>query len=80
MANVCEQWEAAFRAALASSTRRVVLRFGLVLGLDDVALPVLARLARWGSAAPSVAGASTWAGSTSTISSLSSSAQSARTE
>ncbi len=48
MADVCEQWEAAFRAALTSSTRRVVLRSGMVLGRDGGALPVLARLARWG--------------------------------
>ncbi|MBA2685294.1 MAG: NAD-dependent epimerase/dehydratase family protein, partial [Gemmatimonadaceae bacterium] len=34
MADVCEQWEAAFRAALTPATRRVVLRFGVVLGRD----------------------------------------------
>jgi len=48
VADVCEQWEAAFRAALAPETRRVVLRFGVVLGRDGGALPMLARLARWG--------------------------------
>lgn len=48
MAEVCEQWEAAFRAALAPNTRRVVLRFGVALGRDGGALPMLARLARWG--------------------------------
>lgn len=48
VADVCEQWEAAFRAALTPETRRVVLRFGMVLGRDGGALPVLARLARWG--------------------------------
>ena len=48
MADVCEQWEAAFRAALTPSTRRVVLRFGVVLGHDGGALPTLASLARWG--------------------------------
>lgn len=48
MADVCEQWEAAFRAALTPSTRRVVLRFGVVLGRDGGALPMLASLARWG--------------------------------
>ncbi|MBA2686006.1 MAG: DUF1731 domain-containing protein, partial [Gemmatimonadaceae bacterium] len=48
MADVCEQWEAAFRAALTPATRRVVLRFGVVLGRDGGALPVLASLARWG--------------------------------
>jgi uncharacterized protein (TIGR01777 family) len=48
MANVCEQWEAAFRAALTPATRRVVLRFGVVLGREGGALPMLASLARWG--------------------------------
>lgn len=48
MADVCEQWEAAFRAALIADTRRVVLRFGVVLGRDGGALATLARLARWG--------------------------------
>jgi uncharacterized protein (TIGR01777 family) len=48
MADVCEQWEAAFRAALTPDTRRVVLRFGVVLGRDGGALPMLASLARWG--------------------------------
>lgn len=48
MADVCEQWEAAFRAAITPNTRRVVLRFGVVLGRDGGALPMLARLARWG--------------------------------
>jgi len=48
MADVCEQWEAAFRAALTPDTRRVVLRFGVVLGRDGGALPMLATLARWG--------------------------------
>ncbi len=48
MADVCEQWEAAFRAALTPTTRRVVLRFGVVLGRDGGALPMLASLARWG--------------------------------
>jgi len=48
MADVCEQWEAAFRAALTPNTRRVVLRFGVVLGRDGGALPTLATLARWG--------------------------------
>jgi uncharacterized protein (TIGR01777 family) len=48
MADVCEQWEAAFRAALTPNTRRVVLRFGIVLGRDGGALPTLATLARLG--------------------------------
>ena len=48
MADVCEQWEAAFRAALTPETRRVVLRFGVVLGREGGALQTLATLARWG--------------------------------
>lgn len=48
VADVCEQWESAFRAALTPVTRRVILRFGVVLGHDGGALPVLARLARLG--------------------------------
>ncbi len=48
MADVCEQWEAAFRAALVPETRRVVLRSGVALGRDGGALQMLARLARWG--------------------------------
>ena len=46
MADVCEQWEAAYRAALTPHTRKVALRFGMVLGRDGGALPVLARLER----------------------------------
>jgi uncharacterized protein (TIGR01777 family) len=48
MADVCEQWEAAFRAALTPNTRRVVLRFGIVLGRDGGVLSTLATIARWG--------------------------------
>jgi uncharacterized protein (TIGR01777 family) len=48
MAEICEQWEAAFRAALTPATRRVMLRFGVVLGSEGGALPTLASLARWG--------------------------------
>jgi uncharacterized protein len=48
MAEICEQWEAAFRAALTPATRRVVLRFGVVLGNEGGALPMLASLARLG--------------------------------
>jgi uncharacterized protein len=47
-ADVCEQWEAAFRTALTPATRGVVLRFGIVLGREGGALPMLARLARLG--------------------------------
>lgn len=48
MAQVCEQWEDAFRAAVTPATRGVVLRFGVVLGREGGALPMLARLARLG--------------------------------
>jgi uncharacterized protein len=48
MAEVCEQWEGAFREALTPATRGVVLRFGVVLGREGGALPILARLARFG--------------------------------
>jgi uncharacterized protein len=48
MAEVCELWEAAFREGLTPATRGVVLRFGVVLGREGGALPMLARLARFG--------------------------------
>jgi uncharacterized protein (TIGR01777 family) len=48
MAELCEQWEATFRAALTPPTRGVLLRFGVVLGREGGALPMLARLARFG--------------------------------
>jgi uncharacterized protein len=48
MAEVCEQWEAALRESLSPSTRAVLLRFGVVLGREGGALPMLARLARLG--------------------------------
>ncbi|MEP7066086.1 MAG: TIGR01777 family oxidoreductase [Gemmatimonadota bacterium] len=48
MARVCSQWEDTFRTALSPSTRGVVLRFGIVLGRDGGALPMLARIARVG--------------------------------
>jgi hypothetical protein len=63
LANVCRQWEAAFRGGDASSpqvalsqagcdegvaaTRKVALRIGFVLGRDGGALPVLSRLTKW---------------------------------
>jgi uncharacterized protein len=48
MAEVCEQWETAFREGLTPATRGVVLRFGVVLGRGGGALQTLARLARLG--------------------------------
>ncbi|MDQ2931564.1 MAG: TIGR01777 family oxidoreductase [Gemmatimonadota bacterium] len=48
MADVCDQWEGALRAVTAPRTRKVALRFGVVLGRDGGALEMLARLARLG--------------------------------
>ena len=48
MAQVCEKWEGALAEATMPRTRRVALRFGVALGRDGGALPMLARLARWG--------------------------------
>jgi uncharacterized protein (TIGR01777 family) len=45
-AEVCKLWEAAFDSLELSSTRKVLLRIGFVLGRDGGALPRLARLAR----------------------------------
>jgi len=47
LADVCRQWENAFHAAYVPKTRKVLLRIGFVLGPDDGALPVLARMTRW---------------------------------
>jgi uncharacterized protein len=46
LAEICHDWEAAFQSADASSTRKVMLRIGFVLGREDGALPVLARLTK----------------------------------
>jgi uncharacterized protein len=43
---VCLRWERAFDSLELSSTRKVLLRIGFVLGRDGGALPLLARLAR----------------------------------
>ncbi|HEX6182530.1 MAG TPA: TIGR01777 family oxidoreductase [Pyrinomonadaceae bacterium] len=43
---VCQRWERAFDSLELSSTRKVLLRIGFVLGRDGGALPLLARLAR----------------------------------
>jgi hypothetical protein len=48
MAEVCEKWEGAFGEAITPRTRHVTLRFGVALGRDGGALPMLARLARFG--------------------------------
>jgi len=58
LADICRQWEAAFRDDDASSpksnhdegvatTRKVTLRIGFVLGRAGGALPVLGRLTKW---------------------------------
>jgi len=49
---VAQQWEAEFWVAATPHTRRVALRTAIVLGADGGALPVMARLARWGLATP----------------------------
>ena len=46
-AEVCRQWEGAFDALDLPSTRKVVLRLGVVLGREGGALPVLEKLTRW---------------------------------
>jgi uncharacterized protein len=46
-AEVCRQWEGAFDALHLPTTRKVVLRLGVVLGRDGGALPVLEKLTRW---------------------------------
>jgi len=48
MAEVCVRWEGALAEAVVPDTRRVALRFGIVLARDGGGLQVLARLARWG--------------------------------
>lgn len=45
-ADVCVQWEAAFRAECPAGVRAVVLRVGVVLGAKGGAYPPLARVAR----------------------------------
>jgi uncharacterized protein len=46
VAQVCEQWEAAFEALNAPGMRKVILRLGVVLGRDGGFLAVLAKLTR----------------------------------
>ena len=46
-AEVCRQWEGAFDALELPSTRKVMLRLGVVLGRDGGALPLLEKLTRW---------------------------------
>ncbi|MCR5888796.1 TIGR01777 family oxidoreductase [Hymenobacter sp. J193] len=49
---VAQKWEAEFWLAPTPRTRRVALRTAIVLGADGGALPVMARLARWGLSTP----------------------------
>jgi len=53
---VAQQWEAEFWVAATTHTRRVALRTAIVLGADGGALPIMARLARWGLATPQGSG------------------------
>ena len=46
LSKICSDWEAAFNVVNLSSTRRVTLRIGFVLGREGGALPVLARLTK----------------------------------
>jgi uncharacterized protein (TIGR01777 family) len=46
-AEVCRQWEGAFDALQLPSTRKIILRLGVVLGRDGGALPMLEKLTRW---------------------------------
>jgi uncharacterized protein (TIGR01777 family) len=46
-AEVCRQWEGAFDALDLPTTRKAVLRLGVVLGRAGGALPVLEKLTRW---------------------------------
>jgi uncharacterized protein (TIGR01777 family) len=47
LAGVCRQWEAAFASVHVPALRKVTLRLGMVLGREDGALPLLAKMTRW---------------------------------
>ena len=47
MVETCRLWETAFKTAPLPSTRRVLLRIGLVLARDGGALSVLGKLTKW---------------------------------
>ncbi|MCB2407354.1 TIGR01777 family oxidoreductase [Hymenobacter lucidus] len=53
---VAQRWEAEFWLAAAPRTRRVALRTAIVLGADGGALPVMARLAKFGLGTPQGSG------------------------
>ena len=47
VSEVCKKWEAAFDSVDSPSTRKVLLRLGVVLGRNSGLLHVLSRLTRW---------------------------------
>jgi uncharacterized protein len=47
VSEVCKKWEAAFHAVDLPTTRKVLLRLGVVLGRNGGFLQVLSRLTRW---------------------------------
>jgi len=47
VSEVCKKWEAAFDSVDSPSTRKVLLRLGVVLGRNSGFLHVLSRLTRW---------------------------------
>jgi uncharacterized protein len=47
VSEVCQKWEAAFDSIVSPSTRKVLLRLGVVLGRNGGFLQVLGRLTRW---------------------------------
>ncbi|SNR42345.1 TIGR01777 family oxidoreductase [Hymenobacter mucosus] len=53
---VAQQWEAMFWLTPTPSTRRIVVRTAIVLGADGGALPVMARLAKFGLSTPQSTG------------------------
>lgn len=53
---IARAWEAAFDACPTPATRKVALRTSIVLGPDGGALPVMARLARFGLCSPQGSG------------------------
>ncbi|MGA2246786.1 MAG: TIGR01777 family oxidoreductase [Verrucomicrobiota bacterium] len=47
LAELCRQWESAFASANLTSTRKVTLRIGVVLGREGGAWPLLSKMTRW---------------------------------
>ena len=46
LARICREWEADCESAVLPSTRKVILRVGVVLGVEGGALPVLVRITK----------------------------------